>query len=69
MRPAAGAAQCRDRGLEPVRVIVDADDDRAFPRHDLGGGAADAVGEGGDDRDLVGEPHGSPLSSPLLLLL
>ncbi len=28
VRRAAGAAQCRDASVEPVPVIVDADDDR-----------------------------------------
>jgi hypothetical protein len=61
--PAAAVAQCRHRGLEPPRVIVDADDDRTLARHDLGGSPPDAVGTGGDQRDFVREPHGSPLPS------
>ena len=62
VRRPAGAAQGGDRLVEAVLMIVDADDDRTFARHDLGGGTADPVGEGGDQRDLAGEPHRFPLS-------
>src|SRR5439155_10102377 len=51
--------------VEAARVIVDADDDRPFPRHDLGSRTADPVGKRGDDRDLVGEPHPFPFTSAL----
>src|SRR5215472_3563966 len=66
MRSAARSAQCCDRRFQAIRVIVDADDDRTFARHDLGGRPADTVCECGNDRDLVGEPHGCPLFSQLL---
>ena len=62
---AADPAQGGNRGFEPVRVVIDADDDRALAGHDLGSGTADAVGKGGDDRDFVREAHGSPLSCSL----
>ena len=62
MRPAAGLAQRRDSPVEPLLVVVDGDDDRTLARHDVGGGAADAAGRRGDQRDLVLKAHPLPLS-------
>src|SRR6516165_3318900 len=62
---AAYTAQCGYSAFEAIGVIIDTDHCRTLAGHDLGGGAANAVGECGDYSDLVLEAHGSPLSAPL----
>ena len=57
MGPAARRPQRCDGLVEPALVVVDADHDRPFAGHDVGGGAPDAAGDGGDERDSVGKPH------------
>src|SRR5207253_8859932 len=66
MRLAAGIAQGCNCLVEAVAVIIAADDDSTFARHDFGGRSADPVGKRGDQRDLVGEPHPFPFRSPIL---
>ena len=66
-RLAAGLAQRRYRLVEAALVIVDGDHRRALARHDRGGGAADAVRRGADQRHLVPEAHG--FLEPLVVVL
>ena len=56
-------AQRRDRGVQPFRMVIDADHDGTFARHDLRRRPADAIRRRGDQRDLVLEPHRFPLFS------
>ena len=70
VRPPAGLAQFCHRPVEPLRVVVDRDDDPAFARDNVGGGAADAARRRGDQRHLVLKAHPSPFrKGPCLCML
>ena len=60
---AAGVARSRPSPCPAARRWLSTPTiDRPFARHDVGGGPADAAGDGGDQRDLVLEPHRFPRS-------
>jgi hypothetical protein len=58
-RVAAGVANRRGRPLAAVGIGIGEDDLSAFGGEELRGGAADARGAAGDQRDLAREPVGN----------